>query len=142
MTFKDDLQYGKDVESKVLSMIKKKYPLAFMIEGKFSPYDIFIPETSTSVEVKSDQKSKYTGNLVIEVSMYNKPSALMTTLADYWVIWTGDEYIWIRPDDLKKMIILEDLPQRTFVGNGDTEPKSAYLPKVEQVKKYATESKP
>ena len=136
-TFKEDLAYGKEVEKTVLSMIQKKYPLAFMIEGKFSPYDIFIPEISTSVEVKADQKSKFTGNLVIEVAMYGKPSALMTTLADYWVIYTGNEYIWIKPINLKKMIILEALNQRTFVGKGDTEPKRAYLPKIEQVKKYA-----
>ena len=65
MTFKDDLYIGKEVEKKVLGLINQKYPLAFMINGKFSPYDIFIPEVSQSVEVKSDQKSQYTGKLVV-----------------------------------------------------------------------------
>ena len=137
MTFKDDLYIGKEVEKKVLGLINQKYPLAFMINGKFSPYDIFIPEVSQSVEVKSDKKSQHTGNLVVEVSMYGKPSGLMATLADFWVIFTGIEYIWIRPESLKDMIVLFGLPLKTFVCNGDTEPKKAYLPKVEIVKKYA-----
>ena len=45
-TFQTDLQVGKDVEKKVLEMIQNKYPKAFVIDGKFSPYDIFIPEIS------------------------------------------------------------------------------------------------
>tara|TARA_R100000655_G_scaffold90853_1_gene131507 strand:- start:363 stop:530 length:168 start_codon:yes stop_codon:yes gene_type:complete len=55
MTFKDDLQFGKDVENQVLDIIKKKYPLSFMIEGKFKAFDIFIPELQEGVEVKSDR---------------------------------------------------------------------------------------
>jgi hypothetical protein len=131
------LQVGKDVEKTVLEMIQNKYPKAFMIDGKFSPYDIFIPEISKSIEVKSDRKSKHTGNLVIEVSMYGKPSALMATLADCWVIYTGEHFIWITPLQLKNMIVENGLQLRTFVGNGDTEPKKAYLPTVEMVMQYA-----
>ena len=136
-TFETDLRIGKDVEKTVLYIIQKKYPKAFMIDGKFSPYDIFIPEISKSIEVKSDRKSKHTGNLVIEVSMYGKPSALMATLADCWVIYTGEQFIWITPLQLKNMIVENGLQLRTFVGNGDTEPKNAYLPKVEMVMQYA-----
>jgi hypothetical protein len=137
-SFQTDLLVGKDVEKTVLNQIQNKYPKAFMIDGKFSPYDIFIPETSKSVEVKSDRKSQHTGNLVIEISMYGKPSALMTTLADYWVIYTGVQFIWITPLQLKNMIVENGLPLRSFVGNGDTEPKRAYLPTVEMVMQYAT----
>ena len=138
MTFKTDLQIGKDVEKTVLKMIQNKYPKAFMIEGKFSPYDIFVPEISKGIEVMSDRKSKHTGNLVIEVSMYGKPSALMATLADFWVIFTGDRLIWISPLQLKNMIVASGLSIRSFVGKGDTEPKKAYLPKIEMVIEYAT----
>jgi hypothetical protein len=136
--FQTDLLVGKDVEKIVLNQIQNKYPKAFMIDGKFSPFDIFIPETSKGIEVKSDRKSQHTGNLVIEISMYGKPSALMSTLADYWVIYTGEQFIWITPLQLKNMIVENNLPLRTFVGNGDTEPKKAYLPTVEMVKQYAT----
>ena len=136
--FQTDLLVGKDVEKIVLKQIQNKYPKAFMIDGKFSPYDIFIPETSKSIEVKSDRKSQHTGNLVIEISMYGKPSALMTTLADYWVIFTGQHFIWIAPLQLKNMIVENNPTLRTFVGNGDTVPKKAYLPKIEMVMQYAT----
>tara|TARA_R110000823_G_scaffold18958_4_gene58874 strand:+ start:3780 stop:4226 length:447 start_codon:yes stop_codon:yes gene_type:complete len=138
MTFQTDLQVGKDVEKTVLIQIQNKYPKAFMIDGKFSPYDIFIPEISKGIEVKSDRKSKHTGNLVIEVSMFGKPSALMATLADYWVIYTGNQFIWITPLQLKNMIVENGLQLRTFIGNGDTQPKKAYLPKIEMVVRYST----
>ena len=136
-TFQTDLQVGKDVEKKVLEMIQNKYPKAFVIDGKFSPYDIFIPEISKSIEVKSDRKSQHTGNLVIEVFMYGKPSALMATLADCWVIFTGEQFIWITPLPLKNMIVQNGLSLRTITGKGDTEPKKAYLPTVEMVMQYA-----
>jgi len=112
-TFQTDLQVGKDVEKKVLEMIQNKYPKAFVIDGKFSPYDIFIPEISKSIEVKSDRKSQHTGNLVIEV------------------------FIWITPLQLKNMIVQNGLSLRTITGKGDTEPKKAYLPTVEMVMQYA-----
>jgi len=137
-TFETDLLVGKDVEKKVLKMIQKKYPKAFMIDGKFSPYDIFIPELSKSIEVKSDQKSQHTGNLVVEIAMYGKPSGLMATLADSWVIFTGNQFIWITPTQLKNMIVENNLQLRTFVGKGDTVAKDAYLPKIELVMQYAT----
>jgi len=136
-TFQTDLQVGKDVEKTVLEMIQNKYPKAFMIDGKFSPYDIFIPEISKSIEVKSDRKSQHTGNLVIEVFMYGKPSALMATLADCWVIFTGEVFIWITPLQLKNMIVQNGLSLRTITGKGDIEPKKAYLPTVEMVMQYA-----
>ena len=29
--------------------------------------------------------------------MYDKPSALLTTKADYWIIFTGQELLYITP---------------------------------------------
>jgi hypothetical protein len=44
--FQQDLQTGKAIEEKVLTIIQKKYPLAVLIDGKFKDYDIFIPENN------------------------------------------------------------------------------------------------
>ena len=125
-SFYADLEVGKQTENAILFIIKKKYPKAYIIEGYFKDYDIYIPEKNIGVEVKRDEKSKYTGNLVIEVEFNGKPSALSTTKADYWVFYDGYDYIWITPKMLKDITyfcgnIVE------FIGKGDTKPKKAYL---------------
>ena len=125
-SFKESLESGKQIEESVLSMIKKKYPTAYIIDGYYKYYDIFIPEKNLGVEVKRDEKSKYTGNLVIEVEFNGYPSALSTTRADYWVFYDGESYIWIEPSKLKS--IVHNFGQiREFVGKGDTKPKKAHL---------------
>lgn len=135
--FQESLVEGQRAEQSVLDILKAKYPTAFIIKGYCKEYDIFIPEISKGYEVKKDYKSKYTGNLVIEVEMFNKPSALMTTKAHYWVFVTQDEYIFIKPERIKDCIIQNNLPQRQFIGNGDTEPKKAYLVKKDLIMKFS-----
>jgi len=131
------LQRGKDVEREVLEIIQKKYPLAFGIEGKCKAYDLFVPEISAGVEVKSDRMSQETGNIVIEISFGGVPSALMTTLAQFWVIVTVEELIWITPNRIKDCIIETNQSLRTFVGSGDAVAKDAYLVKRNTIVQYA-----
>ena len=124
--FKESLESGKQIEESVLSMIKQKYPTAYIIDGYYKYYDIFIPEKNLGVEVKRDEKSKYTGNFVVEVEFNGYPSALSTTRADYWVFDDGESYIWIEPYKLRD--IVHHFGQiREFVGKGDTKPKKAHL---------------
>ena len=136
-SFHESLKDGKQTEVAVLSIIKNKYPASYIIEGYFKDYDIYVPEKNMGIEVKRDEKSKYTGNLVIEVEFNGKPSALSTTKADYWVFYDGDNYIWITPAILKDLTeIYGNVVE--FIGNGDTKPKKAYLMPKNLVKKLAT----
>jgi len=135
--FEKDLEVGKESEKRVLEIIKNKYPMAFLIDGYCKSYDIFIPELSAGVEVKKDFKSKYTGNIVVEIAMNNKLSALSTTLAKYWVFVVPDKLIWMKPDSIKNCIIQNNLDMKTFIGNGDTVEKDAYLIRRELLEKYA-----
>ena len=124
--FKESLKDGQKSEQAILSIIQKKYPTAEMMQGYYKYYDIFIPEKNLGVEVKRDEKSKYTGNFVVEVEFNGYPSALSTTRADYWVFYDGESYIWIEPSKLKS--IVHNFGQiREFVGKGDTKPKKAHL---------------
>ena len=135
-SFYESLESGKEIERLVLSTIKKKYPTAYIIEGYYKYYDIFIPEKNIGVEVKRDEKSKYTGNIVVEIEFDGKPSALSTTRADYWVFYDGECYIWIEPDKLRSICpIFEEI--RTFVGKGDTKEKKAYLMPKSIIKEYS-----
>ena len=136
-SFYEDLKDGKETENNVLAIIKKKYPKSYIIEGYFKDYDIYVPEKNMGIEVKRDEKSKYTGNLVVEIEFNGKPSALSTTKADYWVFYDGDNYIWITPAILKDLTeIYGNVVE--FIGKGDTKPKKAYLMPKNLIKKFAT----
>ena len=135
-SFREDLEKGRVFENEVLQSIKKKYPNAYAIKGYCKEYDLFVPELDFGVEVKSDQKSKYTGNIVIEIEFDGKPSAISTTKAKYWVIYDGDNYNWFLVDDIFKCIKERNPKLRRFIGNGDTKQKRAYLIKKEVLYKY------
>tara|TARA_R110000787_G_scaffold99243_1_gene203759 strand:- start:122 stop:547 length:426 start_codon:yes stop_codon:yes gene_type:complete len=137
-TFKRDLEAGKIYESYVLDKIKRKYPKAYMIDGYCKEWDIFVPELNYGVEVKSDQKSLYTNNIVIEVEFNNKPSALSTSKAKWWVIYDGNIYNWFLVNNIKKCILQNKLKYAIFTGKGDTKSKKAYLIKKELLYKYKT----
>jgi hypothetical protein len=136
-TFKDDLRRGEQIELKLLSVIQSKYPNAYKVEGYFKDYDLFVPEVNKSVEVKADEKSKYTGNILVEIEFNGKPSALSTTKADFWVWWDGYVFTWFTPNDIKKCIQDTNQQIRQFIGNGDTVPKKAYLIKKEILYNYS-----
>ena len=137
-TFNKDLKRGKQIEHKVLNQIKTKYKNAYIEKGYFKEWDIFIPELNFGVEVKYDEKSKYTGNIVIEINFNNKPSALSTTKAKYWVIYDGYKYNWFLVSDINKCINDNNLKYYSFIGKGDIKMKDAYLIKKEILYKYMT----
>lgn len=135
-TFNRDLKRGKYHENVILEVIQKKYPRAFIKDGYCKEYDIFIPELEIGVEVKSDEKSKFTGNIVIEIEFNNRPSALITSKAKYWVIFDGYTYHWFLKDKIKDCIKDNYLNWVEFIGKGDTKSKKAYLIKKEILYKY------
>ena len=98
--------------------------------------DVFIPELNFGVEVKSDKKSLYTGNIVIEIEMNGKPSALATSKSKWWVIYDGENFNWLTITNIKRCIIENKLKYVEFVGKGDTKSKKAYLIKKQMLYKY------
>lgn len=136
-TFNKDLETGHNAERAVLKLLQTQYPSAVIIDGYCKEMDIYVPEKHKRYEVKQDFKSKYTGNLVVEVSMNDKPSALMTSQADTWVFVTPSQYAFIERERVKDCIIENNLQFKTFVGKGDNVPKNAYLIKEELLFTYA-----
>ena len=128
MKFKESLSSGKQSENIILKMVQNKYPKAYIKEGYHKEYDIMIPEINKTIEVKKDFKSQYTGNVVIEMEMNNRPSGLQTTTADWWVFHLDEtEIVWITLERLKEMIEFEDYNLVEFIGEGDEISKQAYL---------------
>ena len=134
--FKKDLQRGRKIEEKILDICKQKYPCSVLIDGKFKDYDLFIPETNKKLEIKGDYRSCETGNIIIELMMFGKPSALLTTKADYWVIYTGEELLWTTPIKIIECITVNNINSRILTGKGDTASKVACLIPIETFKKY------
>lgn len=126
-SFHEALKQGKQVEYRVLRWIRQSCPKAYIKEGSFKDYDIFVPELGIGVEVKRDIKSQETGNFLIEIFHYGKPSALSVTRAKYWVIYDGLKYYWITPDKIREILESFKYSLREFIGAGDDTPKKAYL---------------
>ena len=125
--FKEALKVGQQYEKIVLKQIQQKYPKARILVGYNKSGDIYIPEIKKYIEVKSDLKSNYTQNIVVEVAFNGEPSALSTTESWYWVFVDGEYMAWIFPDLIWKCIIENKLRVAQFIGNGDTKFKIAYL---------------
>jgi hypothetical protein len=140
-TFFRDLARGEQIEYNILYLIQKKYPKAYKIKGYCKDYDLFIPEIQAGIEVKSDEKSKYTGNIVVEIEFNGKPSALSTTKADYWVWYDGECVTFFKPKDIRNCIDENNLSVCSFVGKGDVKEKKAYLVKKNMLYKYAITKK-
>jgi hypothetical protein len=126
MTFQEDLERGFEVEYAVLEIIRKKYPSASLINA-YKGYDIWVPELHKSVEVKYDPMSNETGNIVIEIEMNGKLSALSTTTADYWVFHDDHVFVMMKPMSIVNCIFQNKLQYVEFVGQGDTSKKKAFL---------------
>ncbi len=135
--FEEDLEVGHNAEQKVLKLLQTQYPSARILDGYCKEMDIFVPETVKGYEVKQDFKSEHTGNFVVEISMYDKPSGLMTSKAHAWIFVTPSQYVFVERERIRDCIIENNLQFVNFVGNGDTVAKDAYLIKKEMLFKYA-----
>ena len=94
-TFSEDVILGEETEYNILGIIKKKYPNAYKIQGEFKAYDIYVPEKDIKIEVKRDTGSNKTNNYFIECYCNGQASGILSTEADYWVIYDENKYIWI-----------------------------------------------
>lgn len=124
-TFHRDLELGKQIEKLHLKIIQQTFPDAYIIDGYCKEWDIWIPSQKMGIEIKSDQKSRYTGNIVVEIEFNGKPSALSTTKSKYWIFYTGEKSIMVDVDDLKTLV--KNFQPVIFTAKGDIKPKKAYL---------------
>ena len=125
--FDTSLNIGKQREDQLIAFFQSLGHKPIPIPGKFTGFDFFLANTKEGYEVKQDWKANYSGNLVVEIEMYGKPSGLMGTTADWWIFDTKSEFIFITPRKLKDLIVEKNPPLRIFTGKGDTQPKKGIL---------------
>lgn len=98
--FENDLKTGQLYEKKALELIQKDYPKAYIQDGYFLDWDIYIPELDMGVEVKSDAQYKKTGNFYVEYECNGKPSGIAATKSKQYYIYLDKLYI-LKTEDLK-----------------------------------------
>ena len=138
MEFNKSKKAGDVIEEEIIKILQKKDKDAYIDNTgkKNSDWDIYLPTLDYGVEVKGDYKSKDTENLVVEVEMFGRPSALSVTKSRWWVFVEGYRFIWIKPLEIYRFIELNQYKRTHWTGNGDSQPKYAYLIDHEDFVKY------
>lgn len=139
MEFIESKKTGDIVENEILKKVLIKHPTAFIDDrGKAnSDWDIYMPDIKQGIEVKLDFESKHSGNIVIEVEMGGKLSALSKTKSTYWVFVTGYRYIWITPFEIYRFLEQHfEYGRVPITGRGDNTEKKVYLVKHDVFVKY------
>jgi hypothetical protein len=93
--FKKDLAYGKKFEQLSLQYIPEFTSVEFAPDECFTAYDFRAYHVGdvhdTKYEVKTDRSAIKTGNFFIETNnKYGKPSGLMVTESDYYILISAD----------------------------------------------------
>ena len=137
MSWEKDLAKGDEVEEEWYQKLHVIFQQCQKTFGKDSRFDISVPELDTTIEIKLDEKSQDTGNIVVEYH-HNNPSGILTSEADVWLFATGKEDIWITRKNILKMILIENLKPTTFTGPGDRYQKAVFLVPIETVRRYSS----
>lgn len=101
--FNRDLAKGQLAENLILEKLHKKYPLARQVAGDFKYWDIEVPETKTTIEVKNDVRACEKQRYYVETRTKDpwQPSGINTSKSDWWVIYDGEYLIWIKTPYLR-----------------------------------------
>ena len=137
MSWASDLAKGDKVEEEWYQKLHGIFQQCAKTFGKDSRFDIEVPELDTTIEIKLDEKSLETGNIVIEYH-HNKPSGILTSEADVWLFSTGEEEIWVTRKNIVKMLLIEELKPASFTGPEDRHPKAVFLVPIDVVRSYSS----
>lgn len=111
--FKKDLSETQKKEKIFVSKVTKFYKVKQIGDfGNNNKWDFVLTSTKInkpkSFEMKSDSMALETGNIVIEYSSREKPSGIMTSLADYYIYEVekkdGSDYYLILTEKIRELI--------------------------------------
>lgn len=86
---------GKNLEHFLADVFRTTYKNVLVSQGEKKEYDIHIVDIDRKIECKYDMKSRFTGNIAIEYEYSNKPSGILTTEADEWMIYFYYDNKWL-----------------------------------------------
>jgi len=130
-SFNKDYKEGREIEEKILKVVRKKYPKAKLSDGNVPEFDLFIPEISKTVEIKFDRLAEKTGNFVIEVEFDDRPSGLEGTTADFWLIYFNKVAYLLETESLRYLV--RESKRKRFVFGGFEKKSKLVLIPVEEI---------
>lgn len=136
--FNKDILDGEEAEKELATILFDKYRCHCFEFNKDYKYDIkYLTKSKrpVTVEVKNDIMSKDTGNIGIEFSSRGKDSGINKSIAEYWVIKTGNEYLSITSNKLKE--IIKQKKYKRIVNGGDNGTSKMYLFSINEFKKHS-----
>jgi hypothetical protein len=95
------LDFYKQYEKKAALILSQLLRCKDYIFNDDYKYDILFKSLNLSFEVKNDNLMNKTGNIAIEYNYNDKPSGILTTLADYYIINDRINYYMVETYILK-----------------------------------------
>ena len=83
MPWKPDLEFGEECEREIAEFLAGDDQKVEHSVGNFSDWDYKID--GKTYEQKTDRKTIFTGNIVVELTEDGKPAGILRSKADYWV---------------------------------------------------------
>lgn len=116
--FEKQFAKGKPYEEIFISYLNTKDII--LPPKNHKEYDVM--SNGVKYEIKADYVCHRTGNIAIEYEQFGKPSGILTTTADYWVIYTiapNTSYdFYVIPIDIIREIIKDKTMRRPNGING------------------------
>ena len=142
-TIKDNwkpmLEKGNQTEKELIILLKQvDIDTHKDKEGNYKWNDIIMPTLDRKIEVKSDEKSHYTGNFAVEIRCKGKLSGLSVTIADYYVMVTKGTYYFFKTNDLKSWIKRNAKDFKIVMGGDDMNSQMILIEKRQLIFQYFT----
>ena len=125
--FKRDMQVGKRGETILKNLLEKANISTKTVDREARErYDMVavLPSQQVTIEVKYDQKSRWTGNIAIEYNncQRNKPSGINVTTADLYCYVVPEPHgndVYLINTSLLKVFLNVTTPKKLVQGAGD-----------------------
>ena len=127
MTFREDLEFGKNYERKYEFMLNKKFGKTIRPapDKVFKDYDYHFE--NASVEIKADRMVEKTGNFFIEFECNNRSSGISATKSTHYLLINAsrdDEYYLV---DTHTLISIANEENCRVVCGGDNNNSKGFL---------------
>lgn len=132
--FEEDLEYGERGERYVMKTLSDYFHESIKKNPNKESKDYDLIGGVHTFEVKRDKMFKETDNVALEIGHKGKPSGVLWTKADYWVLLL-EEDIWIAPlKTLREWVFSGSAP--TVKGGDDNNSKIVLMDKKELDKAF------
>lgn len=135
--FKKDLAQGEKGERHVALALRRHYnaqKVSKLGQGKGFDFRLIFVDRSELVEVKTDFKSRTTGNLFFEIQCSGKPSGLSATQANKWAILIPHLQIILVFEPKEMLEYLQTSKEVRLIKGGDRNAVNGYVIGIDKIR--------